>query len=78
MKLEHNRAPIRSIAISADVVGEIRLLGRFGGAYCSHYRVDRIEDGYAWYVPVIGQSVRNDDGTFSTRWTDERADGGAA
>jgi len=58
-----------TMTVSSDLaIGQILLLGRFGGAYCNHYRIERIEDGVAHLVPIVAQSVHNDDGTFSTVW----------
>jgi hypothetical protein len=61
---------IRQTACSYQKVGEIELHGRYGGAFTAHYRVDSIADGDATLTRVIPESVRNDDGTFSTVWRD--------
>ena len=61
---------IQEMACSDTRVGEIELHGRHGGAYTAHYRVDSIADGVATMTRVVPESVRNDDGTFSTVWHD--------
>lgn len=56
--------------VNPDVqVGDTLLLGRFGGAYCNHYRVAaKTTDEDAVLVHVEPVSRKNDDGTFSTVW----------
>jgi hypothetical protein len=61
-----NRKPFTEIACSADKVGAIVLRGIYGGAICSHYRIASIANGEALYVPVVVESVRNADGSFSS------------
>lgn len=51
-------------------VGDILLIGRFGGAYCNHWRVERKLDteGKVDLVRVEPRSIKNADGTFSSVW----------
>lgn len=52
-------------------VGDRLLLGRHHGAYAHHYRVtERVSPSRVKLLAVIGQSVRNEDGTFSTVWAE--------
>lgn len=59
---------IRQTASAGVEIGDILLLGRFGGAYCNHYRVVEKVDGDVVLAPVVAVSIKNDDGTFSTVW----------
>jgi hypothetical protein len=61
-------AQLRQIASSSAKVGDVLLSGRFGGAYCNHYRVVELLDGDMILAPVVARSVKRDDGTFSTVW----------
>lgn len=65
------RIIVDQIACSFDRVGDIVGLGMFNGHRSSNYRVDRIENGRVYYVPVVAKSVQNADGTFSTVWENE-------
>lgn len=59
---------IRQIAHADAQIGDVLLIGRFGGAYCDHYRVTALDSGYMDLVRVVARSVKNDDGTFSSVW----------
>lgn len=37
-------AEIKQIACGSDKVGDVVLLGRFGGAYCAAYEIVRFEE----------------------------------
>lgn len=51
-----------------DNVGDVLLLGLFGGAICNHWRIASKSDGVATLVRVEPVSSRNEDGTFSSHW----------
>ena len=57
-----------SMALPDEKVGDIQLIGCYGGAICAYWRIDAIQDGIATLTKVRAESVKNDDGTFSTRW----------
>lgn len=59
---------ITSFTTPSDRLGDIRLIGRHGGAICQHYRVIAIDTATQTTTleAVTSRSVRNDDGTFST------------
>ena len=61
------RKPFTQIARPSDRVGDIALIGCYGGAIVSHYQIAAIENGDSHYVPVEMRSVRNSGGTFSTK-----------
>lgn len=58
--------------VGSDVeVGDMLLLGRFGGAYANRYRVaERIDQNRALLVLQRTESVRYEDGTFGHRYLD--------
>jgi hypothetical protein len=60
-----------NMTTAGDIVGEVLLWGRHGGAYCSHYQINRIEGGRTYWRPVTLVSRPNGDGTFSTVVEDE-------
>lgn len=53
-------------ACPSDQVGDIKLMGRFGGAYCYHWRVCEKTATEIVLERVEPHSVKNDDGTYST------------
>lgn len=61
---------ITMFACPDNFVGEILLLGRYGGAYTQHYRITSIDRNrcQAYLEAVTPRSVPNGDGTFSTRY----------
>jgi len=53
----------------SDAVGDVLLLGIYGGAICSHYQIiAKPNETTATLVRVNPRSVKNHDGTFSTVW----------
>ena len=53
----------------SDKVGDVLLIGIYGGAICKHYRiVAKTTKTTATMVRVNPISSKNADGTFSTRW----------
>ena len=59
---------IQQISISTDKVGDVVLMGIYGGAICRHYRIESMTDGITTLKPVKAVSFRNNDGTFSHRY----------
>jgi hypothetical protein len=57
--------PITFTINPSEKVGDILLIGRFGGAVCSYYRVVEVNGSEGLLEPVNPVSFRNDDGTFS-------------
>jgi hypothetical protein len=62
---------ITNFALSSDQVGDHKLIGKFGGAWCHHYEImaiDRVKQ-LATLTPIYQVSVRNeDDDTYSSIW----------
>ena len=53
----------------SDKVGDVLLIGIYGGAICNHYRlVAKVTETAASLVRVNPISSKNSDGTFSTKW----------
>ena len=59
---------ITQTTISSDRVGDTKLIGRFGGAYCARYLITAVADGVTTLVPVETEIIINDDGTRSSRF----------
>jgi len=54
-------------------VGEIVHLGMFNGQISRKYRVTgRVDAAHVSLASVVSMSVRNDDGTFSSRYVEDQ------
>lgn len=53
---------------AGDTVGEVEVHGMCGGAFCWHYRIEAVADGVTTLVRVEPRSVRDENGTRSTRY----------
>jgi hypothetical protein len=59
---------ITQTACASDKVGDVQLLGIYGGAVCHYWRVVEIVDGTCTLDRVEPVSVCSADGTYSTRY----------
>ena len=59
---------LTQIALGNDNIGDVKLLGRHGGAYVTYYIIVDIVDGDSTLLEVVPTSEANGDGTFGTRY----------